>query len=284
MWELWEPRVKGVIFPRKRAPKENFEPPCYMSRINTFHLSLLEISIYPFFGGEHGFGNRRLFIHIFSWTISSFVFLLFSFGLRWGLGKGDLLIRRFWYDVIASAWSCDALGTPFCIYLHEHRSTFQCDSNLCLWSKFFFAYPKCGVFYRWALLVVTQCTQRREHLERSLSLRPLVMECTNSVFTILSLPQKLFHSTYMLVISLMSMTWLKMVRELCIIVFACVCLLFRCTPLFTSFVLPILFLFLVEHLNPINVKIAELREALESVTAEQKYLKARDARHRRSKF
>ncbi|KAG2722243.1 hypothetical protein I3843_02G104400 [Carya illinoinensis] len=37
-----------------------------------------------------------------------------------------------------------------------------------------------------------------------------------------------------------------------------------------------------EHLNPINVKIAELREALESVTAEQKYLKSRDARHRRT--
>ncbi|XP_072991570.1 transmembrane emp24 domain-containing protein p24beta3-like [Typha latifolia] len=35
-----------------------------------------------------------------------------------------------------------------------------------------------------------------------------------------------------------------------------------------------------EHLNPINVKIAQLREALESVTAEQKYLKAREARHR----
>ncbi|KAI3980988.1 hypothetical protein MKX01_025553 [Papaver californicum] len=35
-----------------------------------------------------------------------------------------------------------------------------------------------------------------------------------------------------------------------------------------------------EHLDPINVKIAELREALESVTAEQKYLKARDSRHR----
>ncbi|TXG72131.1 hypothetical protein EZV62_000710 [Acer yangbiense] len=35
-----------------------------------------------------------------------------------------------------------------------------------------------------------------------------------------------------------------------------------------------------EHLDPINVKIAELREALESVTAEQKYLKARDVRHR----
>ncbi|KAF9607052.1 hypothetical protein IFM89_030825 [Coptis chinensis] len=35
-----------------------------------------------------------------------------------------------------------------------------------------------------------------------------------------------------------------------------------------------------EHLNPINVKIAELREALESVTAEQTYLRARDSRHR----
>ncbi|KAI7740211.1 hypothetical protein M8C21_008364 [Ambrosia artemisiifolia] len=35
-----------------------------------------------------------------------------------------------------------------------------------------------------------------------------------------------------------------------------------------------------EHLDPVNVKIAELREALESVTAEQKFLKARDARHR----
>lgn len=41
---------------------------------------------------------------------------------------------------------------------------------------------------------------------------------------------------------------------------------------------------LVEHLDPINVKIAELREALESVTAEQKYLKARDVRHRHSKM
>ncbi|XP_010532582.1 PREDICTED: transmembrane emp24 domain-containing protein p24beta3 [Tarenaya hassleriana] len=35
-----------------------------------------------------------------------------------------------------------------------------------------------------------------------------------------------------------------------------------------------------EHLDPINVKIAELREALESVISEQKYLKARDTRHR----
>ncbi|KAK7336790.1 hypothetical protein VNO77_17338 [Canavalia gladiata] len=35
-----------------------------------------------------------------------------------------------------------------------------------------------------------------------------------------------------------------------------------------------------EHLDPINVKIAELREALESIVTEQKYLKARDARHR----
>ncbi|XP_057438624.1 transmembrane emp24 domain-containing protein p24beta3-like [Lotus japonicus] len=35
-----------------------------------------------------------------------------------------------------------------------------------------------------------------------------------------------------------------------------------------------------EHLDPINVKIAELREALESIITEQKYLKARDNRHR----
>lgn len=42
--------------------------------------------------------------------------------------------------------------------------------------------------------------------------------------------------------------------------------------------------FVTEHLDPINVKIAELREALESVTAEQKYLKARDIRHRHSKL
>lgn len=42
--------------------------------------------------------------------------------------------------------------------------------------------------------------------------------------------------------------------------------------------------FVSEHLDPINVKIAELREALESVVAEQKYLKARDSRHRHSKM
>lgn len=35
-----------------------------------------------------------------------------------------------------------------------------------------------------------------------------------------------------------------------------------------------------EHFDPINVKIAELREALESIITEQKYLKARDTRHR----
>ncbi|XAR58581.1 hypothetical protein NMG60_11014048 [Bertholletia excelsa] len=35
-----------------------------------------------------------------------------------------------------------------------------------------------------------------------------------------------------------------------------------------------------EHLDPVNVRIAKLREALESVTAEQKYLKAREIRHR----
>ena len=39
-----------------------------------------------------------------------------------------------------------------------------------------------------------------------------------------------------------------------------------------------------EHLDPVNVKIAELREALESVVSEQKYLKARDTRHRHSEF
>ncbi|KAG6520815.1 hypothetical protein ZIOFF_017876 [Zingiber officinale] len=35
----------------------------------------------------------------------------------------------------------------------------------------------------------------------------------------------------------------------------------------------------VQHLSPINVKIAQLGEALESVTAEQRYLKAREVRH-----
>ncbi|GMJ09925.1 hypothetical protein like AT3G22845 [Hibiscus trionum] len=35
-----------------------------------------------------------------------------------------------------------------------------------------------------------------------------------------------------------------------------------------------------EHLDPINIKIAELRESLESVTSEQKYLRARDDQHR----
>ena len=43
-------------------------------------------------------------------------------------------------------------------------------------------------------------------------------------------------------------------------------------------------IYVAEHLDPINVKIAELKEALESVTAEQKYLKAREARHRHSKL
>lgn len=38
-----------------------------------------------------------------------------------------------------------------------------------------------------------------------------------------------------------------------------------------------------EHLDPVHVRIAELREALESIIAEQRYLKAREARHRYSK-
>lgn len=41
--------------------------------------------------------------------------------------------------------------------------------------------------------------------------------------------------------------------------------------------------YVTEHLDPIHVKIAELSEALESVTLEQKYLRARDIRHRHSK-
>lgn len=36
-------------------------------------------------------------------------------------------------------------------------------------------------------------------------------------------------------------------------------------------------------MDPINVKIAQLREALESVIMEQRFLKARDIRHRNSK-
>lgn len=38
-----------------------------------------------------------------------------------------------------------------------------------------------------------------------------------------------------------------------------------------------------EHLDPNNVKNAELRKALESATAEQNYLKACDTRHNHSK-
>ncbi|KAK0581894.1 hypothetical protein LWI29_019232 [Acer saccharum] len=37
-----------------------------------------------------------------------------------------------------------------------------------------------------------------------------------------------------------------------------------------------------EHVNPVSVKIAELRQALASVTAEQRYLKARESQHRYS--
>lgn len=38
-----------------------------------------------------------------------------------------------------------------------------------------------------------------------------------------------------------------------------------------------------EHLKPVDVKIAQLGEALESVSAEIRYLQNRDLRHRRSK-
>lgn len=57
-----------------------------------------------------------------------------------------------------------------------------------------------------------------------------------------------------------------------------------CIILYFDLYLTFTWLCAAEHLDPINVKIAELREALESVTAEQKYLKARDARHRHSKI
>lgn len=39
-----------------------------------------------------------------------------------------------------------------------------------------------------------------------------------------------------------------------------------------------------EHLKPVDVKIAQLGEALESVSAEIRYLQNRDLRHRKSKY
>lgn len=39
-----------------------------------------------------------------------------------------------------------------------------------------------------------------------------------------------------------------------------------------------------EHLKPVDVKIAQLGEALESVSAEIRYLQSRDLRHRKSKY
>lgn len=38
-----------------------------------------------------------------------------------------------------------------------------------------------------------------------------------------------------------------------------------------------------EHLKPVNVKIAQLAEALEAVSAEIRYMQNRDKRHRSSK-
>ena len=45
-----------------------------------------------------------------------------------------------------------------------------------------------------------------------------------------------------------------------------------------------IYVYYTEHFDPVNVRITELREALLSVTAEQKYLKARDSRHRSSEL
>lgn len=41
---------------------------------------------------------------------------------------------------------------------------------------------------------------------------------------------------------------------------------------------------IAEHLKPVNVKIAQLREALAAVSEEQIYLRARDLRHRTSEL
>jgi hypothetical protein len=43
------------------------------------------------------------------------------------------------------------------------------------------------------------------------------------------------------------------------------------------------FLGLAENLKPVNVKIAQLAEALEAVSAEIRYMQNRDKRHRSSK-
>lgn len=113
------------------------------------------------------------------------------------------------------------------------------------------------------------------------------MGCINSVSTIRTQHQRLSLSTFMLVIFQASIILRKMVC-------ACLCQLYI---LFLNIYVAVSYTFVniscyctlllycyAEHLDPINVKIAELREALESVTAEQKYLKARDTRHRHSKL
>lgn len=114
------------------------------------------------------------------------------------------------------------------------------------------------------------------------------VECINSASTIHIRHQRLSLSTFMSAIFQASIILQKMVRacfhQLDFVLppqrFYYSIVYFFNPPCFCSLLLHCN----AEHLDPINVKIAELREALESVTSEQKYLKARDARHRHSKL
>lgn len=150
----------------------------------------------------------------------------------------------------------------------------------------------------------------RGHLETNFNLRPQYTECINFVFITHTQHLRLFLSISMLVIFPLSMTLPKMVcstwKQALLIYYTIILpysfvevlnLLFTWLtswhfwwmvrglfyfPMFWLSGLPLKLWWFAEHLDPINVKIAELREALESVTAEQKYLRARDARHRHS--
>lgn len=129
--------------------------------------------------------------------------------------------------------------------------------------------------------MVIQCTQWRDQLGISLNLRLQLVECTSSVLSIHQKYQKQYPFTFILAILPVIMNWLlKMVCEDDF--FKRLYLLYNTIML--SHAKGNLALWHAEHLNPINVKISELRESLESVVSEQKYLKARDTRHRHSKY
>lgn len=148
---------------------------------------------------------------------------------------------------------------------------------------------------RWHLPQTVLSAHWREHLGTSLSLRLQGPECTSSVSAPLLESQKPYHFMSTSATSPLSMTSLRMVSQR----------LHRSH--IHSFIHSFIFIIkhpsearnaaetrhvtllsfdsihIAEHLDPVNVKIAQLREALESVTAEQRYLKARETRHRRSK-